>query len=238
MRVKRQSKVAEDVAGEVLNKICSGEYPIGSMLPPEAQMLTEYGIGRASLRESLRILEVHGVIRIKAGPGGGPVVQKVGTNAFASMAKIFFQVDGMTYREVVDARLILEPFFARMAAIKRDPEYIETLLASSIDLGDDKRYLSSAHDFHRLIGSMSSNRMLNLFAHALADIFHERVAGMLYPPEKRGDVVAEHRAIAEAIQAGDADLAERLMREHMEEYSDYVAVRYPALLDEKICWVV
>jgi len=237
MRAKRQSKVAEDVAGEILNKICAGEYQVGSMLPPEAQMLQDYGIGRASLRESLRILEVHGIIRIKAGPGGGPVVQKVGTASFANMAKIFFQVDGMTYREVVEARLILEPFFARMAAINRDAEHAQALLDCSIDLGDDKRYLSSAHDFHRQIGSMSSNRMLNLFAHALADIFHDRVAEVLYPPEKRGDVVAEHRAIAEAIQAGDADLAERLMREHMEDYSRYVALRYPALLDERIRWI-
>lgn len=237
MLARRQPKVAEDVAGEILNKICSGEYEVGSMLPPEAQMLQDYGVGRASLREALRLLEVHGIIRIKAGPGGGPVVQKVGTSAFASISKIFFQVHGMTYREVVEARLILEPFFARMAAKTCDPEDVEKLMSCSIDLQDDKSYLSSSQDFHRLIGSMSSNQILNLFAHALADIFHERVAAVLYPREKRSDVIAEHRAIAEAIKSGDADLAERLMREHMEDYSRYVALRYPALLEERIRWI-
>lgn len=237
MKAKRQAKVAEDIAGAILNRICSGDYPAGSSLPSEAQMLAEFGVGRASLRESLRILELHGVIRIKAGPGGGPIVQQVDTADFAGMAKIFFQVSAMTYREVVDARLILEPFFARMAAVNRDPEQIAALLASSIELEDDRRYLASSHDFHRLIGSMSSNRMLNLFAHVLSHIFHEQVAGVLYPPEKRGDVIAEHRAIAEAIEAGDADRAEHLMRQHMEDYSRYVALRYPALLDEKIRWL-
>ena len=36
-------------------------------------MLAEYGVGRASLREALRMLEIYGIIRVKPGPGGGPV---------------------------------------------------------------------------------------------------------------------------------------------------------------------
>lgn len=237
MRMKRQSKVSEEVAADLLNRICSGEFPVNGRLPSEAQMLQEYGVGRASLRESLRILEVHGVIRIKAGPGGGPVVMQHSSADFASMAKVFFQLEGMTYAEVVEARLLLEPFFARMAAERRDPEKLETLLTATLSLHDDDTYLDTSSNFHRLIGSMSSNRLLDLFAHALADIFHERVKGFLYPPEERAKVVKEHGAIADAIQAGDGELAERLMREHMEEYSNYVRDRYPALLDEVVRWV-
>ena len=237
MRVKRQAKVAEEVAGDILNRICSGEFPVNSRLPPEAAMLADYGVGRASLRESLRILEIHGIVRIKAGPGGGPVLMAHRSADFARMAKVFFQVEGMTFAEVVQARLLLEPFFARMAALTRHPEFMDDLMKSSLSLKDDERYLKSSRDFHRLIGSMSSNRLLNLFAHALADIFHERVAGVLYPEEERHRVAEEHQAIAEAINAGNADLAESLMRKHMEDYSNYVSERYPALLNEVVRWM-
>ncbi len=74
MNVKRGSKVAEAVARDILAGICNGGLVPGSQLPSEAQMLADYSIGRGSLREALRILEVHGIIRIKAGPSSGSLV--------------------------------------------------------------------------------------------------------------------------------------------------------------------
>ena len=58
---------------------------------------------------------------------------------------------------------------------------------------------------------MSGNRILSLFSHAIEDIFHERVIGMLFPSEKRDEVVCAHDAIAAAVAAEDPDAAERLM---------------------------
>jgi DNA-binding FadR family transcriptional regulator len=62
------------------------------------------------------------------------------------------------------------------------------------------------------------------------------VVGLLFPPEKRDDVVKAHEAIAEAIAAGDRGTAEQLMRDHMVEYVQYVEERYPALMDEIVTW--
>jgi DNA-binding FadR family transcriptional regulator len=83
---------------------------------------------------------------------------------------------------------------------------------------------------------MSENRILNLISHAMEDIFHERVVGMLFPPERRGDVVDAHKAIARAISTGNGDLAEALMRDHMTDYARYVEERHPALMDEVVSW--
>jgi GntR family transcriptional repressor for pyruvate dehydrogenase complex len=233
---KRGSKVAEEIARDILRKICEGGLKAGSQLPSEAQMVAEYGVGRGSFREALRILETHGLIRIKAGPGGGPVVIGPTTQDFGRMATIFFQSGAMTFRELIDARLLIEPVMARLAAQRRDPELIAQLLGQKTELDNDRVYLKSSADFHRLIGSMSGNRILNLFVHAIADVFHDRVVGMLFPPEKRGDVIRDHEAIARAIAKGDGTRAEKLMRAHMEDYARYVETRYPALMDEVIEW--
>lgn len=233
---KRHSKVADEIARDILRKICDGGLQAGSQLPSEAIMVAEYGVGRGSFREALRILETHGIIRIKAGPGGGPVVVGPTTQDFGRMASIFFQSGAMTYRELIDARLLIEPVMARLAAERRDGELNAQLLHAKTSTEDDRVYLKTSTDFHRQIGSMSGNRILNLLVHAIADVFHERIAGMLFPPEKRGDVVRDHDAIAQAIADGDGERAERLMREHMLEYARYVEARYPALMDEAIAW--
>ena len=234
--LKRGTKIAEAIAQDILTRICESGLETGSQLPSEPQMLADYGVGRGSLREALRILEIHGIIKIKSGPGGGPVVTGATTKDFGRMATLFFQASGITFRELMDARLVLEPAIARLAAQRTQKDKREELLEAQTSTESDEAYLKTSADFHRQIASMSGNRILDLISHAIEDIFHERVVGMLFPPERRGDVVAAHDAIARAIADGDADTAEQAMRDHMAEYARFVEARYPALVDEVVAW--
>jgi GntR family transcriptional regulator, transcriptional repressor for pyruvate dehydrogenase complex len=234
--VKRGSKVAEEIARDILGGICKDGLQVGSQLPGEAQMLAKYGVGRGSLREALRILEVHGVIKIKAGPGGGPVVTGATTRDFGRMATIFFQAGGMTFRDLIDLRLILEPMGARLAAERADPTLIQELLATETSTKNDAEYLRTSEAFHRQVARMSNNAMLSMISHAMEDIFHDRVAGMLFPPGQRDEVVKAHEDIARAIADRDGDRAEKLMRDHMSVYVRYVGELYPVLLDEVVAW--
>ena len=235
-KVKRGSKLAETLAKAILTRISSEGMAIGSQLPSESQMQAEYGVGRGSLREALRILEVHGIISLKAGIGGGPVVEGATTSDFGRMATVFFQASSVSFREVIDARLELEPMLAGLAADCCDPAQTQDLLDARTSTRNDEAYLRTSAGFHRQVAAMSGNRILSLVSHALEDIFHERVVGLLFPPEKRADVVKAHAAIAEAIAAGDRNTAEQLMRDHMVEYVQYVEERYPALMDEVVTW--
>jgi len=233
--------LAESVAHEIVRRIGAEGLDEGDQLPAEAEMLEEYGVGRASLREALRILEVQGLISIKAGPRGGPVVARVSTRDFGRMSALYFQVGGMTYRELMEARLIMEPVLARLAAERRDdhPEEIKELLAAAeqTDLGDDQHYLSSSADFHMLVAQLSGNSIIYLFSHSLEGIFHDRVAGgMLFPVDGRQEVVDAHKGVAAAIAKGHAQKAESLMRDHMLRYAKFVEERYPVLMDEVVDW--
>src|SRR5690606_33032560 len=105
-------------------------------LEPEGAMLRRYRVARASLREALRILEIHGLIRIKPGPGGGPVVAAVDSGDFGRMATLYFQALDIRVAALVDTRLVLEPVLARLAAERRSPEWDERLRAV-VRAGDD-----------------------------------------------------------------------------------------------------
>jgi DNA-binding FadR family transcriptional regulator len=234
----RIAKVAEAIAHDIVRKIAAENAQPGTQLPSEPQMVADYGVSRASLREALRVLEIHGLITIKPGAGGGPVVAGVDPAYFGRMATLYFQVGGMTFNELIEARLVIEPVMARLAAERRDPLLLEELIAagSATQSPDDETYLRSSKDFHRLIAAMAGNRVLSLYCLALEDIFHDRVTGMLFPPKRRGAVAEAHKAIAEAIARGDATGAEALMREHMELYATYVRRRHPTLIDEVVDW--
>src|SRR3954466_6485404 len=71
---RRTTKVSESVAWQILHDIAANDLPPETKLPPESEMLETYRVGRASLREGLRLLEVAGIIVIRPGPRGGPMV--------------------------------------------------------------------------------------------------------------------------------------------------------------------
>jgi GntR family transcriptional repressor for pyruvate dehydrogenase complex len=78
--------------------------------------------------------------------------------------------------------------------------------------------------------------VLNLVSVSLEDVFRDQVTGLLSPEDERRHVLEVHAAIARAIAEGDADAAERQMREHMQEYADWVTQRHPQLADQVISW--
>jgi GntR family transcriptional regulator, transcriptional repressor for pyruvate dehydrogenase complex len=236
--IKRGDKVAQAVARSIVRQIRARKLMPGEQLPPEAQMLQEYGVGRGSLREALRILEVHGLISIKPGPGGGPIVAKASPEDFGRMATLFFQAEGMTFRELIEARLIMEPVMARLAAERRDPTRMDQLLkaAGLTRVDDENEYLRITGDFHRIVAEMSGNGIVGLFCQSLFGIFRDRVSGIVFPKQRRKEVTTAHAAIARAIEQGRRDEAEKLMYDHMSQYVAYVKRTHPNLIDEVIDW--
>ncbi len=235
---RRGEKVSSTVARDIVREIAKEQLAPGDTLESEGAMLERYQVARASLREALRILEVHGLVRMKPGPGGGPVVSEVDSREFGRMATLFFQVLDIRFSELVEARLILEPLVARLAAERHDPEDNDELRAI-VERGhaadDDSEWLEASNAFHAKVLSMSGNGLLNIFARALKDIFTER-ASAVYVATKRKRVKQTHSEIAEAIIAGDAEQAEHLMREHMNEYVKTVSKREPQLMNEVVDW--
>ncbi|SEO54559.1 FadR/GntR family transcriptional regulator [Trujillonella endophytica] len=235
--IKRGAKVAEALAQEIVHEIVSRKLPPGTLLSSEAQMLEDYGVGRGSLREALRILEVHGLITMKPGRNGGPMVIEVGSRDYGRMSSLFFHIGGVTFRQLVEARLSLEPMMARLAAERRGQELVGTIVdPETAHVDDDAAYFDATKDFHLTVAAMSGNPVLNLISASLEGIFRDQVNGLLSPADDRRHVLEVHTAIADAISSGDADAAEKLMREHMQEYADWVEQRHPQLVDAIIDW--
>jgi len=103
--IPRGRKRAEVVAREILKDAIRRKIPPGSRLAPESQMIDSMSVGRSSLREALRILEVQGILTIKPGPGGGPFLNTVSSRNFGTMSTLYFMASGATYRELLEARV-------------------------------------------------------------------------------------------------------------------------------------
>jgi DNA-binding FadR family transcriptional regulator len=232
--------VARTVAREIARDIAERGLDPGTPLGSESDMLRRYGVSRPSLREALRILEVQGLLSIKPGPGGGPTVNRVTSADYGRMSSLFFQALGFRFSTVVEARLLLEPLMATLAARHHDPADAADLRAIVYwgwQTQTNDEWLRASDAFHGKILSMSGNPLLTLVASAVKDNFTSRYSGLnAFDEAHRERVKGEHQAVADAIIARDEEQATRLMEHHMGGYAGAVEKRYPSILDEIVAW--
>jgi GntR family transcriptional repressor for pyruvate dehydrogenase complex len=237
-----RDKISEIIARQIVRDIGRQRLPPGAMLPPEAAMLERFRVGRASLREALRILETYGLISIKPGPGGGPVVRDVTSKEFARTSTFYFHLHGGTLGDLLEARRALEPLLARLAAGRRDRAALAKFTADftasrkAYERGDEAAVHRLMAEFHTEIAGASGNRILDLFGQSLRELYAERLESRIIGRTDVKRVIEQHQAIHDAIVAGRADDAERLMASHMATFERLSRKAIPGLLDDVLDW--
>src|SRR4051795_5443988 len=116
----RPLKTSETVARDIVQQIVSAGLGDGDSLPSEARMLEQYSVSRESLREGLRLLETQGLITIRRGPGGGPLVGTADATNLGRVSTLYFHMARASYAELFDAWIIAESLIAEYAA--RNPD--------------------------------------------------------------------------------------------------------------------
>jgi GntR family transcriptional repressor for pyruvate dehydrogenase complex len=233
---RRTLKTAERVAFEIVHDIVAQGLVTGARLPLEVEMVEQYSVSRASLREALRILEVHGLIRLKPGPGGGPVVGTVEPAHLARTASLYFHLSAATYGELFDTQVQLEPLCAERAA--RNPER-RVVMAPFLQIatpGGSPEYHRHTIDFHQAIYALTDNPVLTLLTQAVTQIITYHVVSTMDPVDLRGAIMEEHAELARAVAGGHPAKAARLMRDHFEAQHAYYAARAPDRLSDLVEW--
>jgi GntR family transcriptional regulator, transcriptional repressor for pyruvate dehydrogenase complex len=236
----KPKKTAILVAQRIVDEIVDQELQPGSALLPERVMLPRYGVARGTLRESLRILETYGLITIKTGPGGGPVVADAGSRPLASVIALVLQMSRTSFRSIIDARLQLEPLLAKEAAERRTEADL-VALRDSIDemrdeIDDGVEFLESNHVFHSAVAKAAQNPVLFNMAASLNWIQDGTAVGIDYSPNTRNAILSAHRRIYLAIEAGDPEMAEAAMRIHIGEFADHAERYYSHVLEAPLRW--
>jgi len=238
----KPQKTALVLAQRIVHDIERQGLTVGQMLPPEHLMMDAYATGRGTLRESLRFLELQGVLSFKPGPGGGPMIRRPGAEHLATTLALVLQFDGSRYQVVAEARSILEPPLARAAAQRISADQLSELDRSVRDLEDAvddvAEYLRIREHFHQIIAAASGNP---LFAHLV-----EALTGPLDPTagdlrahasaQRRRAVLQAHRRILEAIAAADPAAAHETMRAHLDECLGHALEHHPQILNRQITW--
>jgi DNA-binding FadR family transcriptional regulator len=238
-RRRRTTKVSEIVAREILEFIVDADLEPGTRLPPESAMLQTYDVGRSSLREALRILEVHGLIAIRSGPGGGPEVQAVGPRDLARQLLFHLTVHGVTFEEVRRSMTLLQTTMITELARTRDPELVAAMRdgldrANSADTLAE--YVDAIHEFHAAPFRLPGGRPLGQVHDAFREILSRRIREDVTLEHMR-KTLPEHEAILQAVVDGDVSSAAALASAHNDHVHQVVDDAFPGLANEaRVTW--
>lgn len=236
----RTPRTGELVAAKLRKRIITGELRDGDEIPPEPELLAEFGVSRPSIRDAFRILETEGLIRIRRGRFGGATVLRPNAESAAYHLGLVMQAEGATMADLADARGLLEPLCAALCARHPERERIadeleEVVAASEPSAGEDGtpvNFTAEALRFHTAIVDRCGNATLRLLAGALESVWgsqerrwaHEAHDAGRYPSvEAQRAVVRAHRAVVRHIRSGRAEAAQRAMAAHLERSQTYVS---------------
>ena len=211
-----RTKLFEDVSERIMEMIRSEEYPAGTRLPSEQQLAQRFEVSRNTVRGAIRSLTIFGLLRSINGSGTFVSERANVILEAQALASIMAHPDALL--ELVQARCVLEPHLAAMAARAASREEIDRLfeiVERMRGVEDHTAQINIGFSFHLELARMAHNRvLLGFYTSSAKQLRGMRLLGFPVPHDYARST-EDHLRIAEAIASRDPDLSQFQMRHHI-----------------------
>jgi DNA-binding FadR family transcriptional regulator len=225
-RQVRRARLYEEVADQIKQAIFNGQLEPGDSLPSERELGEMFGVGRPTIREALRILNVMGLIHISAGIRGS-TVRKIDLAQYFDTIRehlaYLIHMDEESIQNVWEVRKCVElgiAYSAARNATQQDIMDLEQLLNKMEACGTDiHAYFPIAVEFHQKLALASGNGIFYIIWNMFHDILlkgYMPILEELFPHGPQG-LLRSNSKLLSAIKSGDLSEIEKAMQEHAEE---------------------
>jgi GntR family transcriptional regulator, transcriptional repressor for pyruvate dehydrogenase complex len=225
---RKHSLIFETIMEHIKTQLLTNNLKPGDRLPTVAALAEELDVGLASVREAYRVLEVMGILEVCQGRGttvSSRILEPIRLKGSMELA------EQQSVTNVLEARKVLEPGAAALAALRSTSAESDAILRSAEEMEqlylDGKDFIDPDIRFHEQIFLATHNPVL---ARPLLEI-HEYMLDVrrlaIRVPEIIEKSVHFHKLIAYAIKEGNANLAQSLMQQHLEDAEQMYARHLP-----------
>jgi len=219
----KSNKISEHITEQVRKAIFEGILKPGDKLPPEKELIKNFQVSKATLREALRSLEILGFLEIRKGVSGGAFVTEVDMKKARDSFTNFLLFKNLSLSNLSEVRLILEPYVAEKAALvitEEDLKRLEKLnkecdyvLKNNIPIESRKNEI----EYHRIIGSVSGNPILMFILDFVENLLIDTKEILQPGKEFSKKVLSAHKRIYKALLERDPKKAREEMIKHVRE---------------------
>lgn len=213
-------RLYRQVADKLRMRMAKGEFEVGERLPTERDLARHFGVSRQVVREAIVALEISELVEVRGG-SGAYVKELPGRKPRSEGA----EPGPPGPVEIIDARLLVEPEIAALAAKRRLPVDLHHMQQAIDDLREELRVNSTQERadrrFHVTVAEATRNAILVAMVRSIWDEvenpFYTRVQYFAQTTSRRLDWIDHHEKIYDAIAASDTSRARATMRMHIEQ---------------------
>ncbi|WP_377268780.1 FadR/GntR family transcriptional regulator [Peterkaempfera sp. SMS 1(5)a] len=202
----RRTPLSDQVIAQLRAQITSGEWPVGSRIPTEAELVEQLGVARNTVREAVRALAHNGLLDIRQGSG----TYVLATSELAGvMHRRFAEADPAS---VAELRAALEASAAALAAHRRsgpDLDLMTVALERREEVwqsGDAEAFVQADAAFHQAVVAAAHNEVLAELYADLGEVLRAHLRQDI-GPVLSADRYVSHTGIVDAIRRGDSEAA-------------------------------
>jgi DNA-binding FadR family transcriptional regulator len=221
----RSKRTFEDVSSQIKKLIVEGVLQPGDKLPPEGALSGQFNVGRQTVREALRILELSGFISVQKGFGGGSIVRNEILKRTSGLLLDALHMEKITIKEFTAARLLVERGILEEAVENVTDEDIRDLQRN---LEKSKKLIAMGKlatdvniEFHSLLARASKNTIYALLERTInavhLDLRKRRPRNFIVDKA----AVRAHELILDALMKRDRKRAIHLLERHISAVSKH-----------------
>jgi GntR family transcriptional regulator, transcriptional repressor for pyruvate dehydrogenase complex len=221
----RRTTLTVDICRKMVSHLMRGHWREGEKIPPERELGKKLGVGRASLREALKALEIMGLIETRL--GDGTYVCK--RSEFFSRPLLWAIVSGSEAqtRELVEARMLIEVELAGLAAERATAASMKRL-SEELDrmekmMDNPKAFVQADVNFHLVIGHAASNVILMNALQLIRNLLQQWILSAVAIEGVSAKACAQHKRILLAIKNHDTAAARKAMQNHLCDMAGFLA---------------
>jgi DNA-binding FadR family transcriptional regulator len=230
----KAERTFERVSTRIKRLILDGVLKPGDRLPSESELAQEFNVGRQTIREALRILELSGFITTKKGGNGGPMIQTTVLNTINELFLDAFQLEKVSTVELTVARAEIEKVVLDYAVEFATDDDIQDLQKNIQEarkkIANNIMAIDENVEFHNLLARASGNHVFSMVVGSIMAVVRDHTSRQTSNLEdtakalklsesvlKSKNAVDTHEDIVNAILKKDKKKAGVLMENHIRE---------------------
>jgi len=242
----KKPSLSKEVEKQLRQSISAKIYRQGDKLPSERELVDQFEVSRATVRDALKNLQNLGLISIKRGGNAGAYVSEPTPHPITQSIDNLIQMGKVNFAHLIEIRLYIEPDVAMGAAIHRTSADINTLtelLDSAevyVDISRKKARLTNVR-FHCEVAKIMQNALISFFCESITQVYSSMIIEMTHERLEKSAIlklISEHRIILEAIINKNPKEAFQRTKTHLIEtyytYSKIIPNSYDANIDKRI----
>ncbi|GLY88813.1 FadR/GntR family transcriptional regulator [Actinoallomurus iriomotensis] len=212
---QRESAVV-DIARQLLSQLLSGQLSPGTRLPSERQLAESLAVGRSTIREALKALDVLGIIEVRQ--GDGTYLKQSTSSLLPSAIEWGLMLGQPQVLDLIEARRHIETIIAGLAAERADDQAVAELAEHLEEMRaapDSAAFVEADVAFHLTLANAAGNSVLNDILGSIRSLLRVWIRRAIHEVGSTDTTIAEHAAILTAVRERVPEAAAEAMRAHM-----------------------